>query len=73
MDWRLVPSRKAGEEGEEPVSKHQIRFTLGVENERADGGRDGRTRLVRPSSQGANGDSEIFILPGERTTSRITG
>ena len=39
-------------EGGDPVSKHQpIRFSLGVENERADAERDGRTHLARPNSQ----------------------
>ena len=42
----------AAESGRNPVIKHQpIRFSLTVENERADAGRDGRTRLARPNSQ----------------------
>ena len=47
--------------GRNPVSKHQpIRFSLSIENERAGAGRDGRTRLARPNSQGTNGDREII-------------
>ena len=35
--------------GKNPVSN--TRFSLSVENEQADAGRDGRTRLARPNSQ----------------------
>ena len=38
------------ESGRNPVSKRTI-FSLGVENEQADAGRDGRSCLVRPNSQ----------------------
>ena len=42
----------AAEIGRNPESKHQsIRFSLSVENERVDPGRDGRTRLARPNSR----------------------
>ena len=34
--------------GKNPVSKHQIQPKYG-ENEQADAGRDGRTRLARPN------------------------
>ena len=47
---------------------------LSVENEQADAGRDGRTRLARPNYQaltGAGKYSEIFIIPVQLTTSRI--
>ena len=37
----------AVEIGSNPVSK----FSLNLENEQADAGRDGRTRLVRPNPQ----------------------
>ena len=40
----------AAEIGRNFVSKHQ-RFSLSVENEQADVGRDGRTRLARLNSQ----------------------
>ena len=46
-------------------------FSLSVKNERADAGRDGRTRLARPSSQRANEDRENIIFPVQLTTSRI--
>ena len=32
-----------------------------MENERADAGRDGRTRLTRPNSQSPNGDREKTV------------
>ena len=42
--------------GNPVVSKHQpIRFSPSVENEQADAGRDGRTRLARPNSQARTG------------------
>ena len=46
----------AAEIGRKPASKHQpIRFSPSVENEQADAGRDGRTRLERPNSQARKG------------------
>ena len=45
--------------GRNPVGKHQP-ISLSIENERAGAGRDGRTRLARPNSQGTNGDREII-------------
>ena len=49
----------AVESGRNPVSKHQpIRFSLSVKNERADGERDGRTRLAAPNSQARTGIEE---------------
>ena len=50
--------------GRNPV-RVSTRFRLSVENEQADAGRDGRTRL-----SGANGDREIFIFPVQLTTRR---
>ena len=51
------------------MSKPQpIRFSLGVENERADAGRDGLTRLARPNSHEDRG--KIFF-PAQLTRSRI--
>ena len=47
-------------------------FSLSVENEQADAGRNGRTRLARPNLRRANGDREIFIFPVHQLiTSRI--
>ena len=45
---------------------------MSLENEQAEAGRDGRTRLARPNSQARTGiDREIFILHVQLTTSRI--
>ena len=50
--WRLTVHVDAvAESGRNTVSKHQVRFSLSVDNERADAGRDGRTRRARPNSQ----------------------
>ena len=46
--WR--PPRKSG-----GIPQVSTRFSLGVENEQADAGRDGRTRLARPNSQARTG------------------
>ena len=43
---------------------------MGVENEQADAGRDGWTRLETKIS-GADGDREMLIFPVQVTTSRI--
>ena len=41
---------------------------LSMDNEQADTGRDGRTRLARPNSQaGVNGDRKMFIFPVQLT------
>ena len=50
------------EEGEEPVvvSKH-LGFSLGVENERAHAGRDGRIRLARSNSCRRGGEKKQFL------------
>ena len=46
------------------------RFSLSVENEQADAGRDGRIYLARSISPGMNGDRDFFS-PVQLTTSRI--
>ena len=43
--------------GRNPLSKHH----LNVENEQADAGRDGRTRLARPNSQGERGQGKVYF------------
>ena len=47
------------------------RFSLSVENEQADAGRDGQTRLATTKFSGTNGDREISTFPVQLTTSRI--
>ena len=47
------------------------RFSLSVENEQADAGRDGRTRLARPNSQARTGTGKYSFFPVQLTTSRI--
>ena len=50
------------------------RFSLGMHNEQADAGWDGRTRRARPNSykfSGVNVDRETSIFPVQLTTSRI--
>ena len=45
-------------------------FSLSLENEQADAGPDGRTRLARLNSQARTGtDSKIFIFSVQLTTS----
>ena len=51
----------AAELGRNPVSKHQIQPDYG--DEQAGAGRDRRTRLARPNSQGTDADREIFNFP----------
>ena len=47
-------------------------FSLSLENEQADAGPDGRTRLARPNSQARTGtDSKIFNFSVQLTMSRI--
>ena len=58
----------AAESGRNPASKHQpIRFSLRMENEQADAGRDGRTRPRETKLSGANGDKEKNIFPVQLT------
>ena len=62
------------ESGRKPVSKSNI-FSLDVENEQADGGRDGRTCIARTNytPEGANGDrKKKTIFPVQLTTSRTS-
>ena len=65
----------AAELGRNPVSKHQIQPEYG--DERADAGRNCRTRLARPNSQARTADREILFFPVsiyfpvQLTTSRI--
>ena len=51
----------AAEIGRNPVSK----FSMSIENEQADPGRDGRTRLLTKFS-GVNGNREMFKEKYER-------
>ena len=44
----------AAEIGRNPVSKHELQSEY-MENEQADAGRDGRSRLARPNSQARTG------------------
>ena len=46
------------ESGRNLVSKHNIRFSLSAEDEQADAGRDGRTRLAGPNSQARYGTAK---------------
>ena len=71
--WRLTVYVDAvAESGRNPVSKHQpIRFTPSVENERANVGWDGRTRLARPNFQARTRTVTKSFFPIQRTTSRI--
>ena len=55
--------------GRNAVSKHQIQPEY--RDERADAGRNCRTRLARPNSQARTADREILIFPVQLTTSRI--
>ena len=45
------------------------RFSFTVEKKRADAGRDGRTRLARPSSQARTGTGKKTMFPVQLTTS----
>ena len=61
----------AAELGRNPVSK-QHHIQPGYGDEQADAGRDCRTnQSLETKFSGANGDSEIFVLPVQLTTSRI--
>ena len=53
--WRLTGYMDSvAESGRNPVSKY-TRYCLGVDNERAGVGRDGRTRFARSKSQAQTG------------------
>ena len=56
--------------GRNPVSKG-TRFRLTVENEQADAGWDGQTRLARPNSQARTERGERSFFPSQLTTRRI--
>ena len=47
------------------------RYSVSVENEQADAGRDGRTCPRETNFSGANGDGGGNIFPAQLTTSRI--
>ena len=64
---KWTPPRKSG-----GIPCAITRFSLSVEIEQADAGRDGRTRLAETKFSGANGDKEmLFIFPVQLTTSRV--
>ena len=46
-------------------------FSLNIENDQADPGRDGRTRLAKPNSQARTGTGKYSFFPVQLTTSRI--
>ena len=66
--WRVDGKNEmdtVAENGGNPPSV-TTRFNLGVENEQADAGRDGRTCLVRPNSQARTGTGEThFPCPAD--------
>ena len=64
---KWMPSRKAGE-----FPSVSTRFSLRVENEQDDAGRDGRTCLARPNYQARTGARKISFFPVQWTTSRIS-
>ena len=57
--YMWTPSQKSG--GTPRASTINRFINLGVENERADAGRDGQTCLARPNFSGANGDREHIV------------
>ena len=60
----LEDGRRRAKRGEERNPRVRTRFSLGVENERADAGRDSRTRLVRPKhSQTRTEVGDNIVLP----------
>ena len=59
---KWLPPRKAG---------GRTRFSLSVENEQDDAGRDCQTCLARQIFSRANGGRDITIFPVQLTTSRI--
>ena len=63
----------AAEIGRNPASKHHRFSLMSVENEQADAGRDGRTRLERSNSQArtATTTGEYSFCPVQLRTSRI--
>ena len=63
---KWTPPRKSGE-----IPRVSTRFSLSMENEKADAGRDGRRPYRETIFSGANGDRGIFIFLVQLTTSRI--
>ena len=59
----------AAEIGRNPISKHYIQPDYG--DEKADAGRDCRTRLARPIAQARTETRDILIFPVQLTASRI--
>ena len=51
VDGHLSHGRQEEEEEEKKNPRVSTKFSLGLENERVDAGRDGRTCLARPNSQ----------------------
>ena len=68
--WRMAVSQMdaAAELGRNPVSKHQVQSEY--EDEQADAGRDGWTRLARPNSQARTGTGEYSFLSLNRSRGR---
>ena len=62
--WRLAVWMDANAEGKrnERNPCENTRFSLGVENDRADTGRDDRTCLARPNSQARTGVEKNYLL-----------
>ena len=56
--FRYTPPRRFG-----GITRVNTRFSLSVENEQADAGRDGRTRLAKPNSQARTGITGNMIFP----------
>ena len=63
---KWTPSRKSG-----GIPRVSTRFILGVENEQADAGWDGRTRLARLNYQVRTGTAKYPFFAVQLTTSRI--
>ena len=59
----------AAEIGKNPITKHQIQPEYG--DEQADAGRDCRTRVARPKSQGRTGTGNFQFFLVQLTTSKI--
>ena len=53
------------------IPRVSTRFSLSMENEQADAGQDGRTRLARPNSQARTGAGKYSFFLVQLTTSRI--
>ena len=54
-------NRSGKREGWGGVPYVRTRFSLGMENEQADAGRDSRTLLARPNSQARTGTGKILF------------